>query len=96
MKTKPSILGMIQVDARIRNSLDILHRIKSVLDGKAMDGISSLRIHSGPDMTQDRLSEINVCMDYINIFFFRCLIRWTEVFLINTGDKGTPTHGEKQ
>jgi len=51
--------------------------IKSVLDGKAMDGISSLRIHSGPDMTQDR-----------------CLIRWTEVFLINTGDKGTPTHGD--
>merc|ERR1711922_54487 len=28
--------------------------IKSVLDGKPMDGISSLRIHSGPDMTQDR------------------------------------------
>ena len=26
--------------------------IKSVLDGKPMDGISSLRIHSGPDMTQ--------------------------------------------
>lgn len=51
--------------------------IKSVLDGKAMDGISSLRIHSGPDMTQDR-----------------CLIRWTEVFLINTGDKGSPIHGD--
>ena len=28
--------------------------IKSVLDGKAMDGITSFRIHSGPDMTQDR------------------------------------------
>jgi len=51
--------------------------IKSVLDGKAMDGVSSLRIHSGPDMTQDR-----------------CLIRWTEVFLINTGEAGTPTHGD--
>jgi MAD (mothers against decapentaplegic) interacting protein len=51
--------------------------IKSVLDGKAMDGVSSLRIHSGPDMTQDR-----------------CLIRWTEVFLINTGESGTPTHGD--
>ena len=25
---------------------------RSVLDGKPMDGISSLRIHSGPDMTQ--------------------------------------------
>ena len=47
----------IQVVARNNNSLNILHRIKSVLDGKAMDGISSLRIHSGPDMTQDRLSE---------------------------------------
>ena len=28
--------------------------IKSVIDGKAMDGITSFRIHSGPDMTQDR------------------------------------------
>ena len=40
--------------------------IKSVLDGKPMDGISSLRIHSGPDMTQvarpnkQTLSEIAV------------------------------------
>ena len=32
--------------------------IKSVLDGKPMDGISSLRIHSGPDMTQ--VAEINL------------------------------------
>jgi len=52
--------------------------IKSVLDGKPMDGISSLRIHSGPDMTQDR-----------------CLIRWTEVFLINTGERpGATTNGD--
>ena len=28
--------------------------IKSVIDGRAMDGITSYRIHSGPDMTQDR------------------------------------------
>ena len=28
--------------------------IRSVIDGKAMDGITSFRIHSGPDMTQDR------------------------------------------
>ena len=31
---------------------------------------------------------------WFRMCFFRCLIRWTEVFLINTGDKGTPTHGE--
>ena len=31
--------------------------IRSVIDGKAMDGITSFRIHSGPDMTQDRWGE---------------------------------------
>ena len=31
--------------------------IRSVIDGKAMDGITSFRIHSGPDMTQDRWAE---------------------------------------
>ena len=31
--------------------------IRSVIDGKAMDGITSFRIHSGPDMTQDRWVE---------------------------------------
>ena len=36
-----------------------------------MDGVTSLRIHSGPDMTQDR-----------------CLIRWTEVFILQA-DQGT-------
>ena len=38
-----------------------------MIDGKAMDGVTSFRIHSGPDMTHNR-----------------CLIRWTEVFLIST------------
>ena len=50
--------------------------IKSVIDGQPMDGISSLRIHSGPDM----MGETH-------------LIRWTEVFLINTGEAGTPPPG---
>ena len=27
--------------------------IKSVIDGKAMDGVPSLRIHSGPDMRSE-------------------------------------------
>ncbi len=27
--------------------------IKSFIDGKAMDGVQSLRIHSGPDMRSD-------------------------------------------
>ena len=31
--------------------------IRSALDGKAMDGVVSFRIHSGPDMTQDRWVE---------------------------------------
>jgi len=51
--------------------------IKSVIDGQPMDGISSLRIHSGPDM----MGETH-------------LIRWTEVFLINTGEAGTPPPGD--
>lgn len=51
--------------------------IKSVIDGRAMDGVSSLRIHSGPDMMGDKH-----------------LIRWTEVFLINTGEAGTPPPGD--
>ena len=32
----------------------IISRIKSVIDGRAMDGVTSFRIHSGPDMTQVR------------------------------------------
>ena len=36
--------------------------IKSVLDGKPMDGISSLRIHSGPDMTQ--VAQLITYLDY--------------------------------
>lgn len=51
--------------------------IKSVIDGRPMDGVSSLRIHSGPDMMGDKH-----------------LIRWTEVFLINTGEAGTPPPGD--
>ena len=35
--------------------------IRSVIDGKAMDGITSFRIHSGPDMTQDRWAESLYC-----------------------------------
>ena len=52
--------------------------IKSVIDGRAMDGVTSYRIHSGPDMTQGR-----------------CLIRWTEVFLISTQHPNSPNSGRK-
>lgn len=32
----------------------ILRRIKSVIDGVPMDGVASLRIHSGPDIRTDK------------------------------------------
>ena len=39
--------------------------IKSFIDGKAMDGVPSLRIHSGPDMRSD-----SHLIRYLYIFFY--------------------------
>ena len=50
-----------------------------MIDGRAMDGVTSFRIHSGPDMTHNR-----------------CLIRWTEVFLISSSSSGSGSSGSEQ
>lgn len=47
----------------------IYFRMKSVVDGMELDGIKSIRIHSGTDYMGDTK-----------------LIRWTEVFLIQTDE----------
>ena len=65
--------------------------IKSVIDGKAMDGITSFRIHSGPDMTQDRWEEFTLDQTSdLTPVVCSCLIRWTEVFIISSLDPPDP------
>ena len=66
----------------------IIPRIKSVIDGRAMDGVTSFRIHSGPDMTQVRTETFLDWMILSYLLQDRCLIRWTEVFLISTQPPG--------
>lgn len=44
-------------------------RVKSQIDGRAFDGISSIRLHSGRDYVSDRSNHF---------------IRWTEVFLLSS------------
>ena len=68
----------------------IIPRIKSVIDGRAMDGVTSFRIHSGPDMTQVRTKAfLSILISLSSSVQERCLIRWTEVFLISTQPPGT-------
>ena len=65
--------------------------IRSVIDGKPMDGITSFRIHSGPDMTQDRWGELVLSgRHYHRHTCCSCLIRWTEVFIISSVDPPDP------
>ena len=66
--------------------------IRSVIDGKAMDGITSFRIHSGPDMTQDRWGEFVLSERHTSHLtpVCSCLIRWTEVFIISSVDPPDP------